>query len=749
MKTGWLEVELRSEMCPATGEGVAGIVDTEIAHEYGLPIIPAKRIKGCLLEVAKELLDCDVVGMKEVCLLFGASGQGNSGMLHVQDLHIYKVPNFLGIKGDTSEFITVEDYDDLVQRLKNQNKILPAEVLDELTFLRTRTAIEGESKTAKKTSLRTLRVMKKGIVLRCKVSIDTYLKEDKKKDKKEKKIERLLKDCVKGLRHMGLGKTRGLGEVRCRLGKMSEPDTSCSEQFDIPYKEKEEVELRYQVHLDNPLIFPGENGLYNTCENWIPGSAMLGALAGMYIAKHELKKNAHQDKDFAEIFLRDGVKFGYAFPMVNGQVFYPCPATWQRVKHEDRYYDLADEILKQKGSVSQQEDKTIHQQEQRCSVKKLVCREEEGLCLHEPAKQLRTHHARPVDRGIGHAWKDEEQRKGTGDTGQLFQYLSLCAGQTFAGTLRGEARHIKALLECLQERNNRLRLGRSRTAEYGDVTFKPQEVTVASVSDKENIRPKTSLKKFTLWLISPMMLCDEDTGRIVQDPQIFLNEIENCLKCEVKQVHPFLKFTQLAGYNSKWRLPKPQRQVLAGGTALVIETKEPVRSADIEGRLWGMNTGEGCGEVKVIEYKESSEEPVGGEAGYFKEKPKESCKQPHDLEKKGNEKRDKREERDEDCLLNVLQKKKMEKEKEQEEIQKMKREQQKRQEFLGENEEKLNPTKIHQIIALFEKYQEYERVKQELEKIKDDKKKKQCIKFIKPCERQSIACIKAYLQIAK
>lgn len=93
MRIGWLEIELQSELCPSTGEGIAGIIDTEIAHEYGLPIIPAKRIKGCLLNAAKELRDNGIVFQEEVKLLFGDPGKDKSGALHVQDAHIYKVPD--------------------------------------------------------------------------------------------------------------------------------------------------------------------------------------------------------------------------------------------------------------------------------------------------------------------------------------------------------------------------------------------------------------------------------------------------------------------------------------------------------------------------------------------------------------------------------------------------------------------------------------------------------------------------------
>lgn len=52
MKSWWLEMILKSDLCVATGDSTAGIVDIEIAQDCGFPIIPGKRIKGSLHNVA-------------------------------------------------------------------------------------------------------------------------------------------------------------------------------------------------------------------------------------------------------------------------------------------------------------------------------------------------------------------------------------------------------------------------------------------------------------------------------------------------------------------------------------------------------------------------------------------------------------------------------------------------------------------------------------------------------------------------
>ena len=51
-----LKVKLVSPALTASGEGFGAIIDTDIVFdETGLPYIPAKRIKGCLLDSASEV----------------------------------------------------------------------------------------------------------------------------------------------------------------------------------------------------------------------------------------------------------------------------------------------------------------------------------------------------------------------------------------------------------------------------------------------------------------------------------------------------------------------------------------------------------------------------------------------------------------------------------------------------------------------------------------------------------------------
>ena len=48
-----LIITLKSDLCAGSGYSYAGIVDSDLCYDiYGIPYIPAKRLKGCLREAA-------------------------------------------------------------------------------------------------------------------------------------------------------------------------------------------------------------------------------------------------------------------------------------------------------------------------------------------------------------------------------------------------------------------------------------------------------------------------------------------------------------------------------------------------------------------------------------------------------------------------------------------------------------------------------------------------------------------------
>lgn len=301
MKQFELIITLLSDLSPGDGDSVAGLIDNDIAHQYGLPIIPAKRLKGALQHVGKELVDWGLVEQSELEKLFGAAGQAESGPIQFFDAVLYKIPwsfyredheELSSIEQESDKELKIEQYAPFVQLLRKEKTIHPNEWLQLFSTVRARTAIDIETNTAKSQSLRTMRVVHRGLTFKSKIVLNTSNKES----------ERLLEMCVQGLRRLGLGSTRGLGEVACQIG----PADSSPSIWNVPLpkttQDDDELEALFRITLDQPVMIAGSQGLYHSCADWIPGSALLGAFAGVYIADHELGENAHQDETFSRIF---------------------------------------------------------------------------------------------------------------------------------------------------------------------------------------------------------------------------------------------------------------------------------------------------------------------------------------------------------------------------------------------------------------------------------------------------------------
>ena len=57
-----LYIKLLSDLCTYSGESYNSMVDTDVVYDkYGIPYIPAKRIKGCIREAALELLEFGLI----------------------------------------------------------------------------------------------------------------------------------------------------------------------------------------------------------------------------------------------------------------------------------------------------------------------------------------------------------------------------------------------------------------------------------------------------------------------------------------------------------------------------------------------------------------------------------------------------------------------------------------------------------------------------------------------------------------
>lgn len=692
MNTWKLIIKLKSDLCTATGEDAPGITNIKTALEHGIPYIPAKRIKGCLLEAGREMRDNGLIKQEILNQLFGKTGSQKAEGMCVGDASLYSFPRFL-YGGEKGEYIKIENYEQFQKEIQGCQEEEKAFFEDFFTRRRTRTAISAGNQTAKEHSLRTMQVVPAGIQFMS--IIEGELREEE--------VE-ALQLCAKGLRHMGMGVTRGLGEIQCTLeaaaarklraaysegisGKDAELLSSCSPE--------EEVILSYEINLKSPVVIDGKG-------ECLPASTLLGALAGMDIRKFSLGLDAHKDENFRRIFLQNGVQFGNGFLKNQEKVYYPCPKGIAEVKEDKgKWFCIAGQ--------EERKRKEIHGQ---------VFWEGKELHVLSAQKKIHFHHSRPADRGIGHALNDAAMDISV-PTGEFFQYTALSKGQTYAGMWSGKAKDIRLLTECLQDHDYRLRLGRSRTAEYGNCTVRIREVSLKEKVQKTTLRGK----KWLLWLLSPMVICDEETGEYVLKDEGFKEQLKKRLCCSEVQLNKIAcGYTTYSGYNSRWRLPSVSCPAMAAGSSFYLETNREVSAWEIEGNRWGELTGRGCGQVAVRLLEEKEEGKIILDT----------------VEEDGTKSNN-------HCVVESL----LHYRNEQIECEKVTIEN-----VDKIDEEKLPPSSAISMAAqLLRNYSHekdfYERIKNEVAYIHKEEKRDRLLELLKPCEDKTYTFMKLYLENAK
>lgn len=203
-----LEIEFFSSVLVGSGEGFGTFIDTDVVFDdFGIPYVPAKRIKGCLRDSAIEVCEMlktgglDYIPLVEedsenrfgiISQLFGFPGGDEPAPLYISNL-------------------TIKGYEDMLPWInyftkKYGNFVNPEYVKKVFTEIRQQIAIDEEGK-AKEHSLRTIRVAKKGLVFKGDIEL---------KDDNENFVKLLYLACL-NLRRFGTKRNRGFGAVRCRL----------------------------------------------------------------------------------------------------------------------------------------------------------------------------------------------------------------------------------------------------------------------------------------------------------------------------------------------------------------------------------------------------------------------------------------------------------------------------------------------------------------------------------------------------
>ncbi len=317
-----LKITLKSDLCAAAGTGFSSVIDNDACFDrYGLPYIPARRIKGCLREAACFIdADSNVINR-----LFGTAGGGfgEGGLLRISDARL-------------SGFMEM-------QREIEKNNISPESVTNLFGDVRSATAIEND--TAKKNSLRFTRVVSKCSPFDPSQELAFY--SDIELDTDDSSVIEVFKNCCSALRNIGYRRNRGLGSVRCVFCPDETEEKEGIEEREIPDSFDDEVEYRIDiaVKLRDDLMIPQSSGTASI--DYIPGTMVLGAIA----SKYNKKQSENRPADFNRIFLSGEVSFGNFYICdENKAPSFPAPLYLGKIKGTDKIVNMysykGEEIIK-------------------------------------------------------------------------------------------------------------------------------------------------------------------------------------------------------------------------------------------------------------------------------------------------------------------------------------------------------------------------------------------------------------------
>ena len=196
----YITLELESDATFGRGDGIAGMLNQEVQHDsYGCPYISGKTLKGLLVASCAEIMTSlktmnkDVIWHEAAARLFGKAGstEMEEAALHVGDA---KLPADL--------------HQALIHDWAVDKKMKPEEILDTMTAIRSQTKIDEETQAAANGSLRSDRVILKGMYFEAVLVFD---------GKPQKEELELLSACVKATYRAGSNVSRGRGRLIANL----------------------------------------------------------------------------------------------------------------------------------------------------------------------------------------------------------------------------------------------------------------------------------------------------------------------------------------------------------------------------------------------------------------------------------------------------------------------------------------------------------------------------------------------------
>ena len=527
-----LKIKLLSDFCTGSGEGFNSTVDTDtVFDDYGFPYIPAKRLKGCIRESCLELEELGVIPMGSVTGIFGREGD-KASLFSLSDAY-------------------PEHYEDMLSDLvREKDKILTnyQNVAGLYSYTRAQTSLDPDTGTAEKNSLRTIRVVKKGMIFESDLMISPEM------TKKEKEYLELGAELVT---HMGIHRTRGLGMVKITLQEEKEEKY----QETVRWKFGERNRIFYSILLKSSILNKSPEGNQTKTQPYIEGGKVLGLLAGA-LGKEEFQELMQEELIVSNAYIMCGEK--------------RCsPLQVSLQKRKDQGFDEEDKM----EVIDMLYAGDIHEQMTPVGGK---FADPDGHIV-DVDTEINYHHRRPEDKSIGHANGMDESA--------FYQMESIHKDQKFGGMILATKKQAEMVCRVFSSMKE-TRMGYGRNAQYGAV-----ELSIDGVENIENEKTAELVHDFQIKLNAPVILYNQN-GMCSADVNVLCTYLREVLGVEDLVLDQmFLTYEIIGGFNVTWKRRKPMITAIGKGSVCTFHTDVGVTVKNGEILFIGERISEGYGEV--------------------------------------------------------------------------------------------------------------------------------------------------------
>lgn len=365
-----------------------------------------------------------------------------------------------------------------------------------------------------------------------------------------------------------------------------------------------------QVETMSPVSFSKGHPVGNQSEtlDYIPGTALRGALAMEYLRQNPGSENS---KEFKSFFLSDAVRFGNLYPCKKASFSKPFPATARTCKQVKGFtseeskrfreqphgvFDALIPFLCIEGKGKQGVEK--------CFLKKEIEKTDECSCCKSPLDKITgfyedsSGYARvtPSKRLIERTAISEATE--SAEFGALYTLEALEEGQKFAGYIDASQEDGKLLIDKLLGQERSLHLGASRRRGLGMITvldaswgesfleLEPLENRLQKFEAKLNEFgfPQDVKRRFALTLYSDAIILDDymryqsfiDQTILRRELGVDINKREDGEDKEdeggLKLFRQFASAYIISGWNLKLGLPKEDDFAIRMGSVFVFES---------------------------------------------------------------------------------------------------------------------------------------------------------------------------------